>query len=61
MKYIIIITAILLTSCASWTPENYDWKSDYFKERYAVEIPVEPKEKIKPECSDCICNMELCT
>ena len=48
-------------SCASWTPEDYDWKSDYFKERYAIEIPVEPEEKTKPKCSQCICNMDLCT
>ena len=61
MKYIIIVLAILLTSCVSWTPQDYQWQSDFFKKRYAVEIPTEPMEKPPAECSNCICNVDLCT
>ena len=60
---ILIILTIFLGSCSVWTPEDYHWKSDYFKKRYAVaeEVLVEPVEKPHPICSDCICNMDLCT
>ena len=63
MKYIVILMSLLLISCVSWTPEDYDWKSDYFQKRYAVqevEVPI-PEREAKVECSNCICNMDLCT
>ena len=60
MKYIIIII-LVLTSCTYWTPQDYEWKSDFFKNRVVMEeVPAPPVEKNPPVCNQCICNMDLC-
>ena len=59
MKYIIIITIALLTSCTAW--EEYEWESDFFNNKFAIEeVPAPPVEKNPPVCNQCICNMDLC-
>ena len=60
MKYIAIMLVIFVVGCTAW--DEYDWESDFFKKRYTIiEVPIDPLEKLPQECSQCICNMDLCT